>query len=180
MKIISKKGFTLVEILIVIVIIGLLSVLFVPKLLSAPARARDRQRVDDVKSLASYYQDLYLNNPTATLPNGCLTTTGTGALNISSLASKFGGRVPTDPKRTTGSCSGPDEIGYRVYSCAADRPYKFVVSAQVEDPKTAGNALSYRLGTGNASYCTAKLVNPVVHATDPAKTSNFFAIPVQK
>lgn len=47
----NKKGFTLVELLVVIVIIGLLSTLAIVALNSARAKARDAKRVSDVKQI---------------------------------------------------------------------------------------------------------------------------------
>jgi prepilin-type N-terminal cleavage/methylation domain-containing protein len=63
-----KKGFTLVELLIVIAIIGLLSGVVVAATGPARANARDAHRVADLKSiqlgLALYY-DVYRTYPTA-------------------------------------------------------------------------------------------------------------------
>lgn len=56
-----KKGFTLIEILIVISIIGILSSLLLSNLQDARARARDTQRKNDLKqvktALRMYYND---------------------------------------------------------------------------------------------------------------------------
>jgi len=56
-----NQGFTLLELLIVIVIIGILAVIIVPGLASGPQRARDAQRKADMRSiknaLETYYND---------------------------------------------------------------------------------------------------------------------------
>ena len=57
----NKKGFTLVELLVVIVIIGLLSTLAIVALNSARAKARDAKRVSDIKQLQTAYE-LYFND----------------------------------------------------------------------------------------------------------------------
>ena len=57
----NQKGFTLIELLIVIVIIGILAVALLPKILGAPARARDAARKADLNQILTgvevYYND---------------------------------------------------------------------------------------------------------------------------
>lgn len=56
-----QEGFTLLELLIVIVIIGILAVIIVPGLASGPKRARDADRKSDLRAiqnaLEAYYTD---------------------------------------------------------------------------------------------------------------------------
>lgn len=49
----NQKGFTLIELLVVIAIIGLLSTLAVISLSAARGKARDAQRVSDVRQMAA-------------------------------------------------------------------------------------------------------------------------------
>ena len=57
----KQSGFTLLELLIVIVIIGILALIIVPGLASGPKRARDAQRKSDLRAvknaLETYYND---------------------------------------------------------------------------------------------------------------------------
>ena len=57
----SKRGFTLVELLVVISIIGILATLVMANLNSARSRARDAQRKSDVRSIATALR-LYFND----------------------------------------------------------------------------------------------------------------------
>jgi general secretion pathway protein G len=61
MKRLAQKGFTLIEMLVVISIIGILATLVAANLNSARSRARDAQRKSDIKNIATalriYYND---------------------------------------------------------------------------------------------------------------------------
>lgn len=61
MRKINQKGFTIIELLVVIVIIGILVALTLPNLFSAQARGRDTDRKNELKNvqqkLESYFND---------------------------------------------------------------------------------------------------------------------------
>ncbi len=71
-----KKGFTLVELLVVIAIIGILSTLSVVSLNSARAKSRDARRLSDIKQIRTAL-DMYYDS-SSTYPLSCTTTLGTG------------------------------------------------------------------------------------------------------
>lgn len=58
----NKKGFTIIELLVVIVIIGILIALALPNLFSAQARGRDSERKNDLKNLKSKLETHYSDN----------------------------------------------------------------------------------------------------------------------
>ena len=86
----------MIELLIVIVIIGILSVGLVPKVIDAPKRARDTTRKADMKSiqaaLTSYYADY----------NKFPAPKGNGSWPSEILKYFQGGKIPRDP-------SAPDD-----------------------------------------------------------------------
>ena len=58
----NKKAFTLIEMLIVIVIIGILAAALVPRLQSMQGRARDSKRKVDLRTLNNVFSIYLLDN----------------------------------------------------------------------------------------------------------------------
>jgi type II secretion system protein G len=88
-NIIKKEGgFTLLELLIVIVIIGILALLIIPNITSAPKKARDTQRKTDLKAVQKGLEEYFVSN---NVYPAALTDLSAG--NPPILKS-----VPTDPK----------------------------------------------------------------------------------
>jgi general secretion pathway protein G len=80
-KLSSQKGFTLLELLVVIVVIGILALLVIPNLTSAPKKARDIQRKTDLRAVQKALEEYFVSNSAypvttvwATLGTGFLAT----------------------------------------------------------------------------------------------------------
>lgn len=100
----QRKGFTLIELIVVVAIIGLLSTLAVVALGSARVKARDSKRLSDLKQMQTalelYYSDKANYPAGAALVLGagnavCLNANGWQAANC---ADPYMGQVPADPK----------------------------------------------------------------------------------
>lgn len=100
----NKKGFTLIEILVVIAIIGILSALALVSFSSARARSRDARRMSDLRQMLTALE-LY-NNDQAVYPSAsgislgdvnhaCLNSSGFG---VQGCSSPYMMKVPTDPQ----------------------------------------------------------------------------------
>ncbi len=63
-KLRSRKGFTLVELIIVIMIIGILAATMLPKVMGGPARARDAQRKSNLAAITTALELYYTDNET--------------------------------------------------------------------------------------------------------------------
>ncbi len=58
----NQKGFTIIELLVVIVIIGILVALALPQLFAAQARGRDSDRKNDLKNIKTQLENFYSDN----------------------------------------------------------------------------------------------------------------------
>ncbi|MBW4060992.1 prepilin-type N-terminal cleavage/methylation domain-containing protein [Candidatus Saccharibacteria bacterium] len=91
-KILRKQGgFTLLELLIVIVIIGILALLIIPNITSAPKKARDTQRKTDLRAIQKGMEEYFVSNNIYPVDMNTLTTGTTPIMKA----------VPTDPKNTS-------------------------------------------------------------------------------
>ncbi|HSX02905.1 MAG TPA: prepilin-type N-terminal cleavage/methylation domain-containing protein [Candidatus Saccharimonadia bacterium] len=86
----SKQGFTLLELLIVIVIIGILALLIIPNITSAPKKARDTQRKTDLKAIQKGLEEYFVSNNV--YPNALSDLTASNPPILKT--------VPTDPKNS--------------------------------------------------------------------------------
>src|SRR5690606_30922856 len=62
MRKLNQKGFTIIELLVVIVIIGILVALTLPNLFAAQARGRDTDRKNEVKNLQQKLESHFNDN----------------------------------------------------------------------------------------------------------------------
>lgn len=114
------KWFTLIELLIVIVIVGVLAVALIPRLTGAQARARDTARIADLRqvqnAIALYYADnwKYPGNELSAFPlTMCLPNARTGILSPL-ITGWYISSLPQDPRFSKG-----DPYCYHYYAGTA-------------------------------------------------------------
>ena len=91
----KQGGFTLLELLIVIVIIGILALLIIPNITSAPKKARDTKRKTDITTLRKGLEEYFVNN------NVYPDSTGTGLSALTTGTAPIVKTLPTDPKNAS-------------------------------------------------------------------------------
>lgn len=113
----QKYGFTLVELLVVVAIIGLLTTMVVISIQRVKAKARDAQRVSDINSIATALT-LY-HNDFNTYPVYDGNITGTDVVSTALEGTGTISSVPVDPLNQ--SASGCDSLaGYYYYYQSID------------------------------------------------------------
>lgn len=112
-----QSGFTIVELLIVIVIIGILATLVIVTFTGTQKKARDSQRQTDINAVASHLEAYYADKgyyPTFTdLSTSAFVSSDLKGLDPEALVGPKGGALKT------GAASG-DQYGYNVTCGTAD------------------------------------------------------------
>lgn len=127
----SPRGFTLIEVLLVVSIIALLSTIIASTFSAARVYARDTRRVADLRSVAVALQ-LYANDHNGNYPagsgdqHGC---SGTGCLTalIDELVPGYISQVPIDP------VFGSTNDGYRYCQANGGASYQLVTRLETQD-----------------------------------------------
>ena len=153
------SGFTLIELIVVISIIGILATIGTATYTTAQQKARDTRRKQDLGALKSalvlYYQD-HKEYPPVCTPSPCTSieylSSGTSDDWINGLLTYMAGNMPKDPIQTSGDCTSTNTFCYKV----TDDRQSFVLFAKLEntkDPELINpNALGQETPPANSSF----------------------------
>ena len=92
MNIRSKKGFTLVEIMIVVVIIGLLAAMAIPAFQKVRRNSIKSTIINDARQMASGAQQYYMENNCTTIGFGYVSASGAVSGNLAQYVKTLGKR----------------------------------------------------------------------------------------
>ena len=136
-----QRGFTLIELMVVIAIIGMLSSIVLASMNSARKKARDAKRLSDMHQLQNALELYYSDNsayPTSDY-DGC-GGWDVGNKSYQLLNGKLGGYIPKPPNdaTATGNCSGYRYYRYNAgsYGCDSSKGAYYVLG--IVDMETSG------------------------------------------
>lgn len=178
----SKSGFTIIELLVVIIVIGILATISVISYSSAQSRARDARRKTDIttisKAMELYYSD-HGQYPTPTANTGSSidnswyvsSDSSWDMLNNLLVGSEAIDSTPKDPINTPASPLLSGEYGYGIYVnrnsyCGAGIGQMYIIVWRYESMKkeatSEGNCNTNELGSsyftnGNSYYRNSKI-----------------------
>lgn len=140
----KQKGFTLLELLVVIGIIGILISMIVASFSTAQKSSRDAKRRGDVKAMQDAFEQYYSDVDAV---SGSIRYSYNTCDNMTSTDYFASGSRPVDPKNS----------GSYVYTCSGDAT-SYCVCAMLEKEGN-GNATdaSCTYGTGGDYYCLSNL-----------------------
>lgn len=126
MRKLNQKGFTIIELLVVIVIIGILVALTLPNLFAAQARGRDSDRKNELKNLQQRLETHFGDNDAypATLAG-------------------------LDPAPTEDETEGPRGDAYTYTPSTGNDSYTLSATLENEDDPDAGTGGVYTLNSVN-------------------------------
>ncbi len=176
-----KKTFTLIEMLIVIVIIGILAAALVPRLTAVQARARDSKRKVDFRAIYSANEIYLIDNGTYAPVSGscaintlvwCVALSYNSAPWIPTLTGYLNS-IPIDPVNTNGAPTITGNYSY-IYYRVLDTPidtYSLVTQLenQKDNDRCAIQNYQYTVSSwgSTASRCTPALGNAYTYAIAP-------------
>jgi len=140
---IFKKGFTLIEMLIVIAIIGILASMVIVSLGPSQAKARDAKRMSDLRQIQNMLEIYYTANGGYPSSNG-------SSESISSVS--FGNLQATQPIPQTDPSGKP--YCYKSTGTLVGGAAGYYIGTQLEIPPSANSCPpSFTCGTTNSNYC---------------------------
>lgn len=175
----DRRGFTIVELLIVIVVIAILAAITIVAYNGIQARAREAQRAQDIKSITKalelYYADkgvypnYYTYTPGSTAINGGWSTTADGSWsNLIQALSPYatGLQTTTGSSSITPAISGGNNFDYFGFSdsayCASSRGQGYLLVYRLESGSknetigTCGGTPIGYYGSGSSNYRVVK------------------------
>jgi len=114
-SIFNPRGFTLVELLVVVAIIGILSTLLTANFIAVRQRGRDAQRKSNLRQVQSALE-LYRADQAGYPPTASFPACGLSFTNVAGTTT-YMQKVPCDPTSVSYSYSSTDSTRYTLIGC---------------------------------------------------------------
>lgn len=137
----NRRGFTIVELLIVIAVMGILLVLGVVNLRSTQVDARDKERSSDIETIATALEAYYMNG-----------TTGSTSFGRYASTSLIGQETATLPDIDVKALKAPDQSSYSLVAATCSGTCNQTTSGMTPQPTI--NQYVYQPLQQNGSLCT--------------------------
>jgi general secretion pathway protein G len=158
-----RHGFTIVELLVVIVVIAILAAITIVAFNGIQARARDSQRKSDVKVIAKALEMYYIDKgnypsagPSTAIGNGWATTADTSWDALGVKLKPYLAKLPYDPISTPDvnvrSTSGTYDYAYMSYSYCGTTGYQMYLLVYRLEGANQENSLSGDCPVGTEGY----------------------------
>lgn len=163
----NNRGFTLVELLIVVVIIGILASFGIQTYSGAQMKVRDARRKSDLREIRTALQAYYNDNgryPSIAPPcaadgnNGCYVRSTSGTSWIPGLVPTYIKALPQDPLNTaTQDPYNPGQFTYAYGNVTLSTGKDFDLYTQLENPNDPDRCQlkQYTIANGGGSWCGA-------------------------
>lgn len=158
-----KKGFTLVELLVVLAIIGILAAIGIVTFTSSQMRSRDAARKSDLKQLASALELYYADNASYPAANGSGQILGCPS--TSSTACSWGVGPFTDGKTTYFQKLPKDPHGYIYFYRVDSTNQKFQLFARLENSQDS-QIITTSYSCGTEVKCNFAITSPNTTPTE--------------
>lgn len=161
------KAFTIIELLIIVIIIGILVISLIPRLSALQSRARDVVRKWDLQQLTTALASYRIQNQ--------LNPSDPGGIDVAlgSLSPLFVRSLPSDPRETTITTNGLLSAQWQYLYIPMNNNQDYALIAVSEAGGSNANWISNTNSTTLTGWVSGTDISGLIRGTDTAKIINY-------